>query len=183
MTNPNDSLSNTAGGNDPRKKPADASSGAPQSDKSRADAWNAGGSRSPGSLPEQMAPVERCETKGDASCDKEHPHSATTKSIPSGAKAPTAGDPAPATGQGVRQTKGDGGRSSQAGEPTSGAPKGGGKGPSPATPPSGKREATRPGDPKPIGTTDPVRPTTSAAIDSSPVSEASFGDAGGDAAN
>jgi len=69
---------------------------APQSDKSRADAWNAGGSRSPGSLPKQMTEVECCDPKSASSGDKTHSHAAPIP-IPANAKTSEHGTSAPTT--------------------------------------------------------------------------------------
>jgi hypothetical protein len=141
-----------------------------ETDKRRADAWDASGSRSPGTLPAQM--TESRDPKTTPTDAKVRAHT--------GAPAPAPQSPVlvtPTMEKGIRQTKGDDNRSSQTGAPPAAASQSAVKEPTftvgakpsqPSAPTpvqSGKPNLTSPTDPKPSVTSDPVQPKRPATVE------------------
>jgi hypothetical protein len=212
MTQPNTGPTNPQGATDP-KKPAvgvpgrpdlaskgqppvqadaksacapTASDAAPRAgsvDKRADDARDLGGSRSPGSLPEQMAPAHAADKKHAASGDKNRPQGQQSSSSPKGTSEVRT---SPIQTPGVHQPKVGGSGPTSAPRPTNVGDKNqpttvrtdSSHAPAPANVQSGKHDLTSPQDPKPVVTTEPIQPKRPAPIQPSRVAEPTVGATG-----
>lgn len=161
------------------------------SDKTRADTWNAGGSRSPGSLPDAPKTGEtNRDPKMASSAAKQSSPPTPHTPIPSSPQGRVPELPKPTMHLGIREAKGDGktslhGPSESPAKPVrtdeNPAPDirpGTGSSPLRTEPPSTQRDLTSPQDPPRTGKVDPVQPGRPALTPPSRVAEPTVGASG-----
>jgi hypothetical protein len=212
MTQPTNGPTNSPGAVDPKKNagqvsgrpdvasktqppiPADgksactpnASDAAPRAksvDPKADDARDAAGSRSPGSLPEQMVSTNAAEKKRASSDDKNRPQGQQSSSS---SKSSNDVRTSPIQTPGVHQSKDGGSGPTSAPRPTNVGDKNqpstarAGSSPAsvPANAPFSKHDLTSPQDPKPVGTTEPIQPNRPKPIQPSRVTEPTVGATG-----